>query len=330
MVEAVGATPHFYTERWRKLQNRSWTAGQKLREFGNWWYGSQWNALVPVVDERTLARMVPQAETKGLGHFIFADFATPKNRRLFNKSLSHLIGTYHCSARRLPRVIMSQRHADVYDHLVLMSESQKPFFSKLGISEDRMTVIQHGVDSNFFHPADSFQAPDQGPLQAVLVGATERDHDFMLKVLEQLPEGVVNLKVRTTEEHLQRYRGVRGAEPLPFLTEDQIRELYQKSELMVIPMLDCTANNAVMEAMACGTPVMVNRIGGIPEYVDAQHNFVMDDKNVSEWVDRIVDLHGSRTQLHERRGLVRTAVEAFDWNRIASRYLNLYEAVKAS
>jgi len=90
-------------------------------------------------------------------------------------------------------------------------------------------------------------------------------------------------------------------------------------------MLDCTANNAVLEAMACGTPVMVNRIGGIPEYVDPGCNVVMPDKDPDAWIARVRGLAADRDSLGRMRPAVRVWAERFDWPRMAEPYRRLFD-----
>ena len=46
-VRAAGLEPVEFGVRWRRWQEHSWTAGEWLRNLGNQWYGSGWNALTP-------------------------------------------------------------------------------------------------------------------------------------------------------------------------------------------------------------------------------------------------------------------------------------------
>ena len=52
------------------------------------------------------------------------------------------------------------------------------------------------------------------------------------------------------------------------LTDDELLALYQRSSLLLLPLLDATANNAILEAMACGLPIVTTDLPGLGTYVD--------------------------------------------------------------
>lgn len=80
-----------------------------------------------------------------------------------------------------------------------------------------------------------------------------------------------------------------------------------------------------MSCMACGTPVMTNRVGGVPEYVADDCNAVMPaDASVDDWVDRLSEFERDRNRLESMRGVTRTWVERYDWTIIAERYFEMY------
>jgi glycosyltransferase involved in cell wall biosynthesis len=95
-----------------------------------------------------------------------------------------------------------------------------------------------------------------------------------------------------------------------------------------MPMLDCTSNDAILEAMSCGAPVMSNRVGGIPEYLDAGTHFITDGKNVDDWVQRLRALAADRDGLRRRRPAARANAERFDWRRVATLYRELYRDIR--
>ena len=71
----------------------------------------------------------------------------------------------------------------------------------------------------------------------------------------------MQLSVCTAPEYHGIYKDIPSVRILPFLPDNELTRLYQETELVVMPMLDCTSNDAVLEAMSCGTPVMSNRVG---------------------------------------------------------------------
>ncbi len=323
LAEAVGATSIFYERSWERLQEKSWTLGSWLRAFGNAYYGTAWNALVPVRDELRFLRAIPRGPA--IAHFLWGEFASPRWGGLFRRKGARLIGTFHASARRQPAVFGTRGAFRFADRITLMSKSQMPFFVEQAFPEERIRVILHGVDTKFFSPGGP-KTPSDGPLKGLLIGKTERDHEFMAGVLRKLPAGILDLAVATAADQRELYyAGVPNVRFLPRLEDQQLVEAYRAAELLIMPMLDCAANNVVLEAMACGTPVMINRVGGVPEYVAEDGNFIMDRKEPDEWVDRIVELARNKERVCAKAPQVRRWAEQLSWTRIAAQYRSLYD-----
>ena len=123
-------------------------------------------------------------------------------------------------------------------------------------------------------------------------------------------------------------RSIQHVTVRPRLSDDEVREEYCRADLLCMPMLDSAANNVFLESMACGTPVMTNRVGGVPEYVAAHCNAVMPpDAGVDDWVYRLFEFERDRALLESMRGPARTWVEKFDWRIVADEYRAMYRAV---
>lgn len=326
LAQALGAQCLFYDFAWKQLQRRSWTLGYRLRRFGNAYYGSEWNALVPWRDERRLAREFKKTKA-ATAHFLWGEFASPRNVRPFRAPGGLVVGTFHASVRRQRSVLHPRFDLGVYDAVTVMSKTQEPFFLENGISSARLTTILHGVDSGYFCPVP--RDARGSVLRLLLVGSTERDHEFAASVMQKLPAGVATLRVCTSKEQHYNYRDTRNVEILPFLDEAAFLAEYQQADLLFMPMLDCTANNAILESMACGTPVMVNRVGGIPEYVDPECNVIVDGKDADEWAERLIALAKKRDEIEKMRPAARKWAEGFAWPLIARQYQDFFEKLMA-
>lgn len=324
LIETLGARTLLYEPVWSRLQGRSWTLGQLLRQFGNWYYGSTWNALVPLRDELRFLRAIKQ-DGRCVVHFLWGEFASPKLSRLYRRKGALLVGTFHCGARRQASVLGRFRCLEAYDRLVVVSRTQIPFFVDRGYPEDRIHVIPLGVDTGYFHPLLPSRKSREGPLRAILVGQTERDHVFAAEVMRRMPSDAVRLYVCTHPDSHPLYAGLANVELLPRLTDEELLRLYQTADLMLMPMLDCSAPDAMLESMACGTPVMTNRVGGIPEYLNSECCLVMEGKNVDEWLSALAGLSNDRSALAGKVAAVRAWAERFSWRSLAERHVSLYQ-----
>lgn len=319
-----------YRRKYVTLRSHSWRVGEAVRQWGNRYYGSEWNGLLPVWDEWRLARRIEE-KSGAIVHFLWGEMASPARPASFRKRGNTLVGTFHATARSQPRVLAGYTAHRHFARISVMSKSQIPFFVDRGVDPSRIDVTLHGVDVEHYRPAESRPAPRDGdPLRLLLVGITERDHAFAAEVMRALAGQPVVLRTLTDPHYRSFYNGLNNVVFLPRVSDAELVAEYQQADLLLMPMLDCTANNSVLESMACGTPVMINRVGGVSEYVDEQSNFVMEGKALDDWTTRIRALAADRPSLHARRDSVRAWAERYAWERVLPGYLDFYTRAQAT
>lgn len=326
VVRVLGTKMLEFYPVWEKLQKKSWTLGNALRHWGIRHYGAYWNALVPWRDEARFLRALPRSTEPYPVHFIWGEFASPKRIAPYHRKGARVVVSLHCSARRWDKVWLRPDGYAHADQVVLTSESQRPLVER-DVPAERVHTILHGVVIEYFRPVPE-RTLASSRFRMFMLGDTERDHEFTAQVAAKLPEEKFEWRIRTTSHEKSVYEGVKSASLLPRLSDSEMLDEYQQADILAMPMLDSAANNVLLESMACGTPVMVNATGGVPEYVNSDCNFLMsNDRNVDEWVEKLLWLEQNREVAEGLRPTTRAWAERFDWKIIAEQYRALYRDV---
>jgi glycosyltransferase involved in cell wall biosynthesis len=111
-----------------------------------------------------------------------------------------------------------------------------------------------------------------------------------------------------------------------YLSEEELSRKYGETTLFVFPSYEESQGLVLLEAMACGKPVIASNVGGIPYVVNDQVNgLLFQCGNVDELVQKIILLlkdEGLRRQLKEA---ARERAVEFSWSEIAKRTIAIYK-----
>lgn len=146
----------------------------------------------------------------------------------------------------------------------------------LGIKTDH--VIINGIDTQHYVPGHSAQARHQLqlPTDALIIGCAgrlvkEKGIDILLEALETLPESY-RLAVagdgpeRQPLEHLAQQLGLKGR--VHWLGRcDNMLKFYHAIDVFCMPSRQEGLPLALLEAQACGKPVIASDVGGIPDLI---------------------------------------------------------------
>jgi glycosyltransferase involved in cell wall biosynthesis len=103
--------------------------------------------------------------------------------------------------------------------------------------------------------------------------------------------------------------------------------LYNEADALLLPVSDATANNSILEALSCGTPVISTNLGGIPDYVDNTCGWLFDKSEVLGIVRLISEIYDEPEIALSRRARARSKALTFSWKRVAEKMSFIYKVV---
>ena len=108
------------------------------------------------------------------------------------------------------------------------------------------------------------------------------------------------------------------------LDDAALLKLYQECHLLFLPLIDATANNALLEGMACGLPVLSTDLPSVKAYVPANAAVLVGGNGPQEFADAILHLQHQSNLRREMGWRARAAAEQLDWRNIATQYETAY------
>lgn len=237
----------------------------------------------------------------------------------------------HAVPRRLIRGAI--RHSAA---LITVSAALKEALVALGAPAGKVTVLRNGVDTAVFRPADreaSRQALGlRGPtLISVGLLIERKGHHRVIEALTRLPEfsllivgeGPERARLAELVGRLGLSERVRllGSRP-----HAELPGLYGAADALVLASEREGWANVLLEAMACGTPVVASNIWGNPEVVRTRDAGVIAEPNTAEGIAA-----GVRRLFSElpSRVATRTYAEQFGWDETTEGQIALFRAVLA-
>jgi glycosyltransferase involved in cell wall biosynthesis len=162
--------------------------------------------------------------------------------------------------------------------LIAVSAALKRDMAAMGFPEDRIRVHYTGVDLEHFRPMDRPAAKRRlgidGPL-IVTPGnlVALKGQRFVIEALEWVPGATLLLAGEGPERRalaaLIASRGLGArARLLGTVVPEKMPELLAAADLMVLPSEREGLANVWVEALACGTPILIPDVGGAREVLD--------------------------------------------------------------
>jgi len=190
----------------------------------------------------------------------------------------------------------------------------------IGIPEDKITVIYGGIDHDRFKPMDRDECKlcfnlDRNKKHILSIMSTFDIKGFEPYKRQDVANKVINQVYRCRDDVAVTYLGEK------YIPDHLLPLFYNCFDVLLYPSEYTTFEFPVLEAMACGVPVVCLNTGSNPEIVGNSGGLVDDIDDIDQFVEatlKLLDKPKPDSKCVEQ-------VRKFSWDKTAKQTLKLYE-----
>jgi len=243
------------------------------------------------------------------------------------------------------RLEMERRLIQQADYIIASTNEERiQIIRHCGATPGQVRVIPCGIDLKLFKPQDQQQArlklglghrepvllfvgrldPFKGPdlllrsaammeekAQIVIVGGKSSND----KDMQQLKELAVQLKISKRVHFID-------AQP-----QYKLPVIYSAADVTVVPSYHESFGLAAVESLACSTPVVATRAGGLTTVIQNNQTGFLVPRCPGFFAERLDSLLQNPSMIKKMSMAARPSVLQFSWNNVANMVQNMYEDV---
>lgn len=224
--------------------------------------------------------------------------------------------TFHRPPEWLENNIPNASALKMLDGVIAVGTNQVEFL-KEWLNLEKVQYIPHGVDTEFFKPSTIIKKQNT----LLFVGQHLRDFETLNRTIPRLSEEMKNLEVNVVihPAHVNRVAKHVCVNIFTQVSDKTLRSLYQESTALFLPMLNSTACNSILEAMACGLPIITSDVGGNKGYLEGTKSLLIKNEDEKNLVKKVIELLNDDKRLEEMTVLSRKTALNLGWHNIAGK-----------
>lgn len=220
------------------------------------------------------------------------------------------------------------------DAIITINQQVRKLYEGV-VDDEKISVIPLGVDTEVFKPAEKSVPKDGCEILYVGYLYELKGVEYLIRAMALVAKERRDVKLRVVGEGPEKRRLVSLVKALDleenvlfkgFVPHTQIIRHYQQCDIFCFPTLGEPFGKVVLEAMACGKPVIASNVGGPAEIIENERTgFLIPPAQPLILAKAILELIADKQKMKRVGVNARTAVaQRYSWQSVAENYQKLY------
>lgn len=227
--------------------------------------------------------------------------------------------------------------AENVDKIICVNEDYIPVFLSWGIDRDKLTYIPNGVDTKKFSPGKSnAKMKFRNDKLIVYFGRLhyQKNIDMLIRSFKYIKDKVDDVKLVIigdgTDFDKLKKMSLHDKDIIMtgFLPDEDLIDYLRAADLVVFPSRGENASFTLLEAMACGIPVISSDVGNAKNLLADGRGVLLEKYTEKEIAEKCISLLKNKEKAEKMGGKSRTFVQQnYSWGKISKKTEELYKTL---
>jgi len=211
------------------------------------------------------------------------------------------------------------------------------------LKDFNITSIPNPIDTDVFSPQDELTMREEWGInpfaRVVLFGAANindrrKGINYLVEALNRFnthcPDAnLVEVVIFGKNKHFDVKQIPFKVIELDLITSpEELAQVYNLADVFVLPSVEDNLPNTVMEALACGTPVVAFNVGGIPEMVvHGQNGYLAEFESATDLAKGIHEMLYAENVAELAANARNKVLNDFNNAKVAQQYMDVYRSI---
>jgi glycosyltransferase involved in cell wall biosynthesis len=203
---------------------------------------------------------------------------------------------------------------------------------------DDVAILRNGIEASRWQ-IEPIDKPELRVTSVMRLNIKKRPHDLVAaipQVLQKLPAGrrpvftlVGDGPYRKKLERQVRSLGIKDVvEFRGFVPRSEIKEIFRRTDVFVLPTVLEAFGIAVLEARCAGIPIVAMQHSGVSDVIDhGRHGLLAEDRG--QLADCIARLLGDEPLRRQMAAAARQGLQKFGWDQVVADHVAIYDQAMA-
>ncbi len=219
------------------------------------------------------------------------------------------------------------------DHIICLSSFAKDSLLKHGIPASKIEVMNLGFDPQKFIPKSNYAVDSQKKIKLVFAGTlTKRKGlDQLFRLLDDFPNEIELCIVGAVADAGDLFNKYKSRITWhQYLEQEDMNKVFNDSDVFVFPSYLDSWAMVVVEAMACGLPVIVSDNTGSKDTVTAACGEIIPAGNYEKLKEKIHYICLNKNDIATKGEAAKTQVMQYTWQKYYHQIASFFDKIQSS